>query len=197
MVLDAAGVAGVPSLSRFRGIQKEMANVHGVRQHRIEDPAPPTLRVPVEDEMSLVEDTETGRDGSQSQSRKDPLYVNDPRDIVALHWANAYVRPHIDLYPTYSDAKDVSKPLREIWDGEKFDTLPSSALPPMWEHPQSKKHFYVGEMAAERFFLRAWIPLRWLRQAITNAIITEAVPVRFNTERNVRYISTLNLEYDN
>lgn len=178
MVLDAAGVEGVPSLSRFRDIQQSLAKSHGVRQHKIANPGPPTLRVPVDDEPEV-----TG--AKKERKTKDPLYVNDPRDLVALHWANPHVRPHIQKYPTYLGGEGLSKPLKEIWDGGKFDDLPLSSLPPMWEHPINKKHFYVGELATERGGSRAWIPLRWMRNATTGAILTEAIPVKFEIA-NVR-----------
>lgn len=151
-----------------------------MRQHKIANPSPPTLRVLAEDEPALAEDAE------EQHKAKDPLHINDPRDLIALHWANPHVRPHIELYLTFMGNTNATKPLKEIWDSGKFDTLPLSALPPMWEHPASKKHYYVGELATERSEKRAWIPLRWMRDAATGDVFAEATPVRFNTNENVR-----------
>lgn len=185
MILNTAGVAGVPSLSKFRGIKKSLQETHGVRQHKIVNSEQPTLRTTAMNESATVE----GRESSESPdiAKKYPLHINDPRDVIALHWANPQVRPHIQIYPTYrrSDGPAHSKAIKEMWDGQKFEDLPSNALPPMFENSLSKKHFYVGELATEGPGGKAWIPLRWMRVAGSNCFVTEAAPVQFDDDGRV------------
>lgn len=71
-ILRNCGVQNVPSFNKFRKVQREMAERHGIRQHQFHNP-----------------------DG-------DDLYINDPRDLIMADWSNPSVRKHMRLYPEHS-----------------------------------------------------------------------------------------------
>ena len=73
--------------------------------------------------------------------------------------SNPLVRPHMNFYP-----EDANGSMSQTWHGTKWlKDLPDHLLTPMIIHPNSEKHFYIGELCYCRD--KTWfIPQRWFRK---------------------------------
>lgn len=141
-ILKKCGVLNVPSLKKLRQVQKSLAEQHGIRQHKFDNP------------------------------NGDDLYINDPRDIVMADWANPSVRKRMHLYPEH-DCSGKPPSVSEIWHGDRWQRLPDESLPPMIIHPETHKHFYVGEVCQTKSG-ELIVPSRWLSEKATGELLAKA-----------------------
>ncbi|KAF5372390.1 hypothetical protein D9615_009298 [Tricholomella constricta] len=86
------------------------------------------------------------------------FYMNHPVDLLALDWANPFVRKFIHVYP------EITTTISETWQAAKYvEEVDIDDLSPMWADWSNAphRHFYIKELAqcANGDFV---IPLKWI-----------------------------------
>ncbi|KAK0444640.1 uncharacterized protein EV420DRAFT_1721990 [Desarmillaria tabescens] len=102
------------------------------------------------------------------------FYMNHPRKLLALDWANPLVRKHIHVYP------EVAGPITETYQAAKWlEEVDLDELSPMWANWTSPglrhRHFYIKELA--RLSDDSYVViLRWVTvNGIVHADVLETV----------------------
>ncbi|KAH9922150.1 hypothetical protein B0H21DRAFT_701557 [Amylocystis lapponica] len=85
------------------------------------------------------------------------FYQNSVPNLLALDWANPETRPYIEEYPIRSQTVSESYHSRK-WTHE----IDAELQAPMWAAHHSRKHYFLGEMAALSDGRRV-VPLAWFR----------------------------------
>ncbi|KAG6818880.1 hypothetical protein H0H93_000679 [Arthromyces matolae] len=88
------------------------------------------------------------------------FFMNHPKKLLALDWANPLVRPHFHLYPEIS----ALRPQKEFWQSEKWTKeVDADELSPMWADWKKSphKHYYIKEIA-ELTDSKLVIPMKWV-----------------------------------
>ncbi|TFK22439.1 hypothetical protein FA15DRAFT_657497 [Coprinopsis marcescibilis] len=128
--MHECGTPDVPSLSSLRKTQAKLTNAVGIHQKH------------------------------HTSSLGNHFYMNHPAKLLALDWANPFVRKNMAFYPEVSR----SKPVAEMWQADKWvKEVPYDELSPMWfdEKKAEKKHYYIKEITehSDGSFV---VPMRWV-----------------------------------
>ncbi len=81
------------------------------------------------------------------------------RVLLRKDMSNPLTRPHMMFYP-----EDAGCEASQMWHGEKWlKTAPDDVLTPMVKHPETGRHYYVGELV-RCVDGTLFIPMRWFRR---------------------------------
>ncbi|KAL6301292.1 hypothetical protein BKA93DRAFT_819090 [Sparassis latifolia] len=127
-IMREVGAKNVPSFKGFRQMQNQLRTLCGVTT------------------------------SPQKSSLGNHFYVNDPRDIIHMDFANPQVAPYINIWPEVTDG-----PISETWQAERWKEVPLDLLTPAARSASGSKQFYVNELN-ELQNGQLVIPIIWMRR---------------------------------